>query len=311
MGKGAAKMWKLRKLRKMLLALSLIYWSYSLKDLSSEGYVGRSSPRTAMTSSAANAQGKLSSFLPSCEVLEDLGVYAWKPPGQDPKALQDVTVDDIQRGLQATDSANRLVDLERLQLPVSFCDASELPLCTAAAKFPFTGGFMASLHVAVCRKGLDLKKIDFVIGGSILGFLSGQGKMRKTYLAQICPGTKIMVIGQSKNYEQNFGEKGYQFERLVTGQDMYGMHDLTTHEHLQLFRIGTFNVLVEAEVDAMDSQGRLVEIKTGNPRWFDVKELLQMISSGSQQLIHPYTRGPEVTEIVLKPLEDLAQEVGL
>lgn len=115
---------------------------------------------------------------------------------------------------------------------------------------------------------------------------------------------------QTQDLRAEFWPEGFQFERLVTGQEMYGLHDLTTHEHLQLLRIGKFRVLVTAEVDAVDDQGRPVEIKSGDPRFFGIKEMLQMISSGSQLLIHPYTKQLEVMEILRKPIEDLAHQAG-
>jgi hypothetical protein len=43
------------------------------------------------------------------------------------------------------------------------------------------------------------------------------------------------------------------------------------HENMQLMRIGPFNVLFAADVDAVDAAGRVVEIKSGNPRYFGSK----------------------------------------
>ena len=216
-----------------------------------------------------------------------------------------VTADDIRDGLETDDPVTQLA-LKDVKLPVSFRELR--PQRTSAGSFPFHGGMMACLHVAAKR--VDLQDIDFLIGGSILAFLCEKGKKNAMYLAQKCPGTNIVVMSKHKTYEQNFGQRGFQFERLVTGQEMYGLHDLTTHEHLQLLRIGKFRVLVTAEVDAVDDQGRPVEIKSGDPRFFGIKEMLQMISSGSQLLIHPYTKQLEVMEILRKPIEDLAHQAG-
>ena len=246
-------------------------------------------------------------FLPSIELLEDLGVYTWKPPSGPEKSLQEVTADDIRCGLQ-DDDLPRLdwTYLKNLNLPVRFRELR--PQYASAGSFPFQGGMMACLHAA--RKRVDLQGVDFLIGGSILAFLCGKGKKNATYLAQMCPHTNIIVISKHKTYRQNFGQRGFQFERLVTGQDMYGLHDLSTHEHLQLLQIGDFRVLVTAEVDAVD-QGSPIEIKSGDSRFFGIKEVLQMISSGSRLLIHPKGGREEVKEIICKSIEDLACQVGL
>jgi hypothetical protein len=70
---------------------------------------------------------------------------------------------------------------------------------------------------------------------------------------------------------QNYAEPGFQFERLVTGGQLDGHHELMHHESMQLMRIGAFNVLFSADVDAVDAAGRVVEIKSGNPRYFGSK----------------------------------------
>lgn len=300
-------MWK-AKLRKILLLLSLTYCGYygHCSCYGCRTFCGSTlTPRSVQKRANLGSSAEAASFLPSIEVLEDLGFYAWQPPSRPTKGMGQVTADDIRDGLETDDPVTQLA-LKDVKLPVSFRELR--PQRTSAGSFPFHGGMMACLHVAAKR--VDLQDIDFLIGGSILAFLCEKGKKNAMYLAQKCPGTNIVVMSKHKTYEQNFGQRGFQFERLVTGQEMYGLHDLTTHEHLQLLRIGKFRVLVTAEVDAVDDQGRPVEIKSGDPRFFGIKEMLQMISSGSQLLIHPYTKQLEVMEILRKPIEDLAHQAG-
>ena len=73
---------------------------------------------------------------------------------------------------------------------------------------------------------------------------------------------------------QNYADTGFQFQRLVTGGRIDGRHGHMKHESMQLMRIGPFNVLFAADVDAVDAAGRVVEIKTGNPRFFGSKVAL-------------------------------------
>ena len=80
---------------------------------------------------------------------------------------------------------------------------------------------------------------------------------------------------------QNYAGPGFQFERLVTGGRMDGRHGLMQHESMQLMRIGAFNVLFAADVDAVDAAGRVVEIKTLNPRHFGSKVALARLSQCS------------------------------
>ena len=70
---------------------------------------------------------------------------------------------------------------------------------------------------------------------------------------------------------QDYAAPGFQFERLVTGGKLDDHHGLLHHESMQLMRIGAFNVLFAADVDAIDAAGNVVEIKSGNPRYFGSK----------------------------------------
>lgn len=69
-----------------------------------------------------------------------------------------------------------------------------------------------------------LQDVDFLIGGSIFGFLCGEGRMPH-FLARKCPGANTVAISRQKTYQQNFGQRGFQLERLVTGQNMFGLQD--------------------------------------------------------------------------------------
>ena len=52
------------------------------------------------------------------------------------------------------------------------------------------------------------------------------------------PGTSssawghTIIVAKSKQYQQNYGDIGFQFERLVTGERLEGPHDVRKHEHL-------------------------------------------------------------------------------
>jgi len=86
---------------------------------------------------------------------------------------------------------------------------------------------------------------------------------------------------------------GYQFERLVTTEGnlsskadcnkaMEKRCDGSAIFHLQTMKFGPFTALVETEIDAVDENSSLVEIKSGNPKYFGTKLMFQMMSSGSK-----------------------------
>ena len=106
----------------------------------------------------------------------------------------------------------------------------------------------------------------------------------------------------------NFAEKGYQFERLLTNQDMYGFHQLEVHEHLRLLRIAGFNVLVAGEVDAVDSDDKAVEFKAQKKINYQ-KVFLQMVSNSARVLLYPATQ-PRVTAIDKLSLQEIASTLG-
>lgn len=252
-------------------------------------------------------------FLPSIELQNDLGFHCWKPPRNPWKVHRElkrrnVTADEIKRG-SVVDQPLRcqLVDVKKLRFPMIFKDPSELRRQFADGSYPFLGGMISSLYVACGHKGLSPDDIDFLIDDSILHFFAGRGK-RKKYLAQRCPGTKITVIGLHRDYVSNFGEKGYQFERLLTNQDMYGFHQLEVHEHLRLLRIAGFNVLVAGEVDAVDSDGKAVEFKAQKKINYQ-QVFLQMVSNSARVLLYPATQ-PRVTAIDKLSLQEIASTLG-
>jgi len=204
-------MWK-AKLRKILLLLSLTYCGYygHCSCYGCRTFCGSTlTPRSVQKRANLGSSAEAASFLPSIEVLEDLGFYAWQPPSRPTKGMGQVTADDIRDGLETDDQVNQLA-LKDVKLPVSFRELR--PQRTSAGSFPFHGGMMACLHVAAKR--VDLQDIDFLIGGSILAFLCEKGKKNAMYLAQKCPGTNIVVMSKHKTYEQNFGQRDFNLNAL-------------------------------------------------------------------------------------------------
>lgn len=240
---------------------------------------------------------------PEISLHNDLGIYTWLPgtPGEiQPKRHQDVSVDDILsrfpdeppdpddpadalRMPTLVDRTAPVINYSGIRLPLRFRDTSELPAQEYPSEFPYTPGYIVPLFVVVSR-GLLMEEIDFVLGGSSLSVLADCSTHECLYLVQKVQN--VIFIGKSDPYVANYADRGFQFERLVTGGQMEGTHDIVKHESVRVVKVGPFRVLFAAEVDAVDDAGYRVEIKSGNPRYFGTKLLLQMLSSGAQSLVY-------------------------
>ncbi|CAD7934908.1 unnamed protein product [Amoebophrya sp. A25] len=146
---------------------------------------------------------------------------------------------------------------------------------------------------------------DFLFGGSTLNMLAERTVCSYNYLPGGAREVKrlryrvqkingVISICRVADYEKNYADPGFQFERLVTGGNVAdrvgktGNRGFDSIERAQLCRLGgTFNVLFVADLDACAGPPRVpVEIKSGNPRNFGSKLILQMLSSGSQLLCY-------------------------
>ena len=156
------------------------------------------------------------------------------------------------------------------------------------------------------KRGVDFEKVDFVFGGSILQMLATKN-VSDPYIATKIPGTQCVLVGKSKKYRKNLGDFGFQFERLVTGQNLRDTSNWKQTEHMHLTKVGDSTVLFKGEVDAIDSYGP-VEVKSSNRRYFGTKVMFQMISNGSVALCHGEKSGGVVTRVTRKSLSRVAED---
>lgn len=253
-------------------------------------------------------------LLPSFEQVLSLGVYAWDASraGCELKDFEDVQADEVLKALTLEGAApHRLIDVQQLRLPLTFRE--DLKSKPTLNKFPNDPGYVVPLFAAK-QRGQDLSKIDFLLGGSSLNVLASQGIERGPgdeelrYVAQKVPGTELVVLCKSHFYHSDSSGVGAQFERLLTGYDLAADRTGPVVEALQLMRLGSFTVLFSAEVDAADAHGELVEIKSGNPRYFGMKVMFQMISSGAKRLVYADKRGKRLEAVRTKSLAEMVRE---
>jgi hypothetical protein len=171
--------------------------------------------------------------------LSDHGYYMWKPPPVTSSSyckLSDIRdAESIKRHIQLDALPPKLVPLSSLRLPrsyVSLYGAKEFK-----NTYPYGQYRVASLYVASKHCGIDLNNVDFVFGGSTLEMLA-QCDDSSPYKAVRIPGTKkACLVVKSKEYTQNKGDLGFQFERLVTGECMNDVSaDVSFMEHLHVMK---------------------------------------------------------------------------
>eukprot|EP00392_Amoebophrya_sp_AT5.2_P007725 g7740.t1 len=185
------------------------------------------------------------------------------------------------------------------------------------------------------EKKLSLRyDVNFSFGGSALEMLLERKIDNITYLPggiqqendtryrvqKVCG---VIMVSKVSNYDKNLSDPGFQFERFVTGGRFEDREpDFSSLEHLQLMSVcnGKYNILFTADVDAAIYRGSaggggfpgedfdLVEIKSGNPRNFGKKLVLQMISSGAEHLMYARKTNRTRVEAVVK--ENLARVFG-
>jgi hypothetical protein len=243
------------------------------------------------------------------EPIRYLGIFCWDPTGLRHKKFRDVTAQDVLRGLRQQDSQPyQLVPLNSIDLPL---ELPRLPPQVVDNVFPHDSGFVVPLYVAR-ERGVDLGSVDFILGGSALNVLANkqierQGDTDLKYLVQKCPSTGIIVLAKSKMYSTDYAATGFQFERLLTGRPLDDEPDLRHFESLQLIRVAGYTVLFAAEVDAVDSSGTPVELRSSRSsyRYRVMKNMFQMLSSGSETLIQAARNGPVLEDLVASSFDDL------
>jgi hypothetical protein len=220
-----------------------------------------------------------------CSIFEpvaDLGYFGWEPSGTY-KMLKKVTTSEIKKSIMLSTTPLKVLPIFTLnsQLPKAF---AILPKEEFIYKYPYKQPNIVSIHVAVQHRGVKIQDIDFFFGGSVLNMLANYSTGDRDYVVALIPGTKIIMITSHKEYVQDRAAIGFQFERLVTGNQFEDEFSYEEIHHLQLMKVGGYRVLFSAESDATDEEGNPVEITTSNPDYRGTKSLYQMLSNGSSVL---------------------------
>lgn len=250
--------------------------------------------------------------------VADLGCYVWSPPGRRArgapyryKSVLKATAEEIRSFTVSNAVPDQVVPVEHLRLPVPF--KTDLQKQVVAQKYPYGNiGVAALYHAKSCE--FDLSTVDFYFGCSALEILSAERKTgkkdRAPYLIMKVPGTNIIMIRYNLLFGQDYNLPGFQFERLMTGKRLEDRHDVGFTEHVQTMKIGSYRVLMSAEVDAVDAEGNPAELKlkSGNG---GTKAFFQMVGSGSHSLHKGRNDSGVLTSVQVLQLADLAEEVAL
>jgi hypothetical protein len=238
--------------------------------------------------------------------IGSLGFFTWRPNGQEIgyETLDTITADDITDSgrLDMNGRPPVLLHIPRIPIPYVFrtwesCNVVPEPFVN---QFPYGQLECVHLHAAT-QRGIDWSTTDFCLGGSsVLTMLADRcrtdRRRRRTttddpYFCCKIPHTAgTILVAKCQKYTIDWGDPGHQFEQLVTtGSSSSSSTNnncaIEFTEHLQQMKVGPFDVLFRAEVDALSAEtGLPIEVTTSNPR--RTRVVFQMISSGSTVLCH-------------------------
>eukprot|EP00392_Amoebophrya_sp_AT5.2_P015705 g15921.t1 len=257
------------------------------------------------------------------ERLHDLGFYRWMPEkfvNNDNKSptIAGATLSELAAATDLAPIVPALSDLDVLNQKLRLDLRSDLAPQKRPKHFPYIVPRSLALWVAKMRLedvgDAEDRSFDFVFGGSTLDMLLEraidnvtwlpggiQQKNDTRYRVQKINGA--IMVSKVCNYDKNYADPGFQFERFLTGGKFADREpDFSSLEHLQLMSVCgcRFKVLFTADVDAAihgsgsapsrrmeaDAETEIVEIKSGNPRNFGKKLVLQMLSSGAKHLVY-------------------------
>jgi hypothetical protein len=220
--------------------------------------------------------------------LSDYGYFGWNPGDERTKmkALSTVKSDEIKDHIALEHKPRKLVDISQLHLPQRF--RTDLPPLQHPSLFPFRQYYSALLPVPTKHRGVSLKDLDFVFGGSILRMLARRDASDPFKVVRIPFADNAILVVNCKQFISDYSELGYQFERLVTGLAMECLpNDVIYNEHLHMMRIGAkYNVLFCTATNAIDGTGDPVKVTASNPRFWGTKTMFQMISNGYPTMCH-------------------------
>jgi len=234
-------------------------------------------------------------------LVKDLGYVLWYPNCSSLKArrscFEDVEVDEVRCGLcarngwelpDAKPSRLVLINRVRMTLPRNFGNDRFRWWRRMSAGYSFQPPqAMPSVAAPLAAsQRFDFSKVDFIFGASLLHSLATGDFSGQDYTVQRW-GRAVMIkkFGTGSDFV-NLNDRGLQLQRLLTGKSMnHTLVNQATVQHLQVVRIGEFNVLFVTEVAARDQYGHRVEIKaTRYPNWRRI--MFQMLAKGATTLLH-------------------------
>jgi hypothetical protein len=160
---------------------------------------------------------------------------------------------------------------------------------------------MDNWNVFICMRRLSVVSTgaQLTLSWVVRAYTCSRTSVTSYFVCKIPHTAGAILISKGLQYRVNLGDKGYQFERLVTGSS--DPWDIKFTEHLLLMNVGTFRVLFSAEVDAIsEDKGFPVELTVSKRR--PTRVLLQMISSGSTVFCEGRTKNGSLVNISARRL---------
>ena len=262
--------------------------------------------------------------------IKDLKYFGWEiyPPKKNKKQ---VNWDDFMKRVKLDAKPRHIIDIKELNKKLSSEDETKLVFKDKRPsrfekitfwEYPVTVPPSIACYVA-SKRGCSMSEVNFLVHGSVLGILSRAKPKAKNehIMVQRLGGKNIINIRNVIDSSGNLVDAGHQFEKLVTGENINSKPSLRQNMHLRLMQVGSFQILVCAESDAIDANDKQIEVKSKNllsEKAYDkdkLKFLFQMISNGSEHLIAPERIVNEdksfcVEEVKKIPIQELVDSLS-
>lgn len=212
-----------------------------------------------------------------------------------PSCKNRITIENVVRCLLLDRIPPKLRDIDKTKslinqrcLPNELRDTPRQSISLMRRPFATTKAF--SLYVAQ-QRGCNLKNIDFLLSGSILGILHKRFIEQHTILIHVRRG--IIIVEKLKTANLNFNAAGFKFERLICDEKYQQRSNLIENECVREINLGNHRVLISAEVDCVDNKGNPIESKFLKEKLFNKehemernrKLLFQMLSQGAAEVV--------------------------
>uniref|UniRef100_A0A7S0RE17 Uncharacterized protein n=1 Tax=Pyramimonas obovata TaxID=1411642 RepID=A0A7S0RE17_9CHLO len=174
--------------------------------------------------------------------------------------------------------------------------------CKIPSGYPYSTPSFSPL-IAALQKQIDMTEINFVATSMSLRTI-GLAKPSKKPAVFVQRYRHMLVLNWSGSFILDLNQPGFQLERALTGSLVDApYHSLGSTHTIRTGAIGAHKVLCCGEVDAMDRDGNVVEIKSDPKASKSADGKVQLMLCGAGKKVSPRVRRDSRDEIVISEFE--------